>query len=80
MKYLSDTLRRNDRKKPLIKLGPYRNWKSIYEWHTPECMIEDYGVNPRTHDRSLWCATHGQWIIERPIKITYEFADGVKGE
>lgn len=46
--------------------------------HTELCDIDFHSerVSPSGATRSFWCNTHGQWMSEIPVKLTYTWADG----
>jgi hypothetical protein len=69
---------RNNRTLPLIPNG--RKRPGQLEHHTAECQMEDYGIvqSGSKPYRCFWCATHGQWAHETPVKVTYTFDDGTE--
>lgn len=72
---------RNNKNYPLTENGQRRHGQ--FEWHNANCLVEDYGVRTSASGkphRAIWCATHGQWAIETPVKVTYTFEDGTTKE
>lgn len=69
-------LRRNNPRLKLVSNGPRRPGQ--YEWHNEHCLVEDYGIELFSGKPShyIWCATHGQWASECPVKVVYYFQDG----
>jgi hypothetical protein len=54
----------------------------FFPWHDDKCEIEfrhesrpHYGQVPLP-GKSYWCKTHKQWCTERPVSVTYGWADG----
>ena len=58
----------------------------FFPHHTEECDIQlrhssgfDKGwYSSNVPQRTYWCNTHNQWCTERPVKVTWEFADGTQ--
>ena len=68
---------RNDKTKPLVSNGKRRPGQM--KWHDENCQIEDYGISEVGRPiHTIWCATHGQWAHETPVKVTYTFEDGTE--
>lgn len=63
---------------PFTSNGKRRNGQ--YEWHDENCQIQDFGVKfyDGKPSRNIWCATHSQWAIEVPVKVTWTFEDGTE--
>jgi len=64
----------------LVPNGPRRPGQ--YKHHDENCQVEDHGIGHTKKGnpfRAIWCATHGQWAIENPVKVegsVHTFANG----
>jgi hypothetical protein len=74
---------RNNSKMTLISNGPRRPGQ--FEWHNENCLIEYYGISKLDPEnigdmplRTIWCATHGHWAHETPVRVIWEFEDGTR--
>lgn len=54
----------------------------FFPWHDAECNMEPrYEKVTMTEQlRAFWCRSHGQWCYERPVGVTWHWADGSKSE